>query len=259
MSLDYSNGKLNRYFDALFVIGRMGDSKHELAMLQKVMSPSEYADLLLFDENHREVLEIVSRDEDENISKNELKQISNYEETADKINIAPRYKAKMYDIVLVGIDKFDRSNTHSLLLLGKMADNIAPGNRDDLQRLQKMSEAYKFGANALHERLGQKISLKLKGKNQKDVENSVARFKKISDELKNFHPTEEKIALLEEQLKLVDRCAFKKMKKFQTKAAICYDLSNEYASVKDIGKHDSYLNDSMYYRKLVKNIVEHIK
>ena len=39
MALDYSDKKLDRYFDALFVVGRMGDSKRELANLQKVMSP----------------------------------------------------------------------------------------------------------------------------------------------------------------------------------------------------------------------------
>ncbi len=259
MSLDYSDKKLHRYFDALFVVGKMGDSKKELANLQKVMKPQDYAELLIFDEKHHEMVEIVSRDENEYVSDAELKKIADYEKIADEINILPQYKAKMYDCVLIGVDRFAPSNVHSLLLLNKTADIIPPKKRNDLERLQRQAVFYKNGAGVLYDRLNDKIELKLKGKNPTDVSFAQAQFNKIAEDLKEPHTKDERIKLLEKQLELVDKCAFKRMKKFQTKAAICYDLSNEYAGIRDIGKHDSYLNDAHYYQKLVKNIVEHTK
>ena len=259
MALDCSDKKLTRYFDALFVVGRMGDSAHELANLQKVMSAEDYADLLIFDEQHHELVELISRDEDEYVSPKELKKIADYEKKADTSNIPSRYKIKMYECVLIGVDKFDCGNTHSLLLLGKILENTPPKNRDDLQRLQKVSLAYRFGAGALYEQLNRKIELKLKRKEPNEVENAVSQFNEISSELKQYHPTDEKIALLKKQLELVDKCAFKRMKKFQTKSMIYYDLSNEYAAKKDIGNHDDCLKESVYYKKLVQNIKDHIK
>ena len=259
MALDYSDKKLDRYFDALFVVGRMGDSKRELANLQKVMSPENYADLLIFDEQYHDFVELISRDEEDYVSPKEINKISEYEQKIDGLNISPRYKAKMYDCVLIGVDKFNPGNTHSLLLLGKILENTPAKNRDSLLRLQKVSNSYRFGATALFDQLNKKIDLKLKGKEPVDVEKSLSEFKQISEELKKYHPTDEKIALLEKQLELVDKCAFKRMKKFQTKSMICYDLSNEYAAKKDIGKHDEYLKESLYFKQLVKNIENHTK
>jgi hypothetical protein len=99
----------------------------------------------------------------------------------------------------------------------------------------------------------------MKRKNPQNVDASRKRFEEISAELKTPHSTEEKIALLKEQLNLADKCAFKKMIKFKTKAYIYHSLSNEYASERDIFNHDESLRESQYYQKLVQNIINHTK
>ena len=53
--------------------------------------------------------------------------------------------------------------------------------------------------------------------------------------------------------------AFKRMQKFQTKSMIYGDLANEYACLRDIGKHNNCLNESIHFKALVKNIKDHIK
>lgn len=259
MALDYSSRKLDRYFDALFVIGRMGNSKKELENLQKIMTPDDYAELLVFDKNHHEMVSLVSKDEDDYIFPGELEKLDAYEKTADNINIAQRYKEKMYECVLIGIDKFDQNNMHSLLLLGKIADTIPAKNRDRLKSLQLRAKHYSFGTNALFEKLNRKIELKLKGKNIKDVEAAKTRFDEISAKLKIPHSTDEKISLLREQLELVNKCALKKMAKFQTKASIYFGLSHEYTCQRDIFNSDEALREAQYYQKLVQNIKNHTK
>ena len=99
----------------------------------------------------------------------------------------------------------------------------------------------------------------MKRKNPQDVDASRKRFEEISAQLDVKHSTEEKIALLKEQLQMVDKCAFKNMMKFKTKASIYYRLSNEYASERDIFNHDESLRESQYYQKLVQNIINHTK
>ena len=259
MALDYSSRKLDRYFDALFVIGRMGNSQKELENLQKVMPADDYAELCAFDKNHHEIVSLVSKYEDDYIFPGELEKLDTYEKTADNINIAQRYKEKMYECVLIGVDKFDQSNAHSLLLLGKIADTVPAKNRDQLKSIQFRAKYYSFGSNALLENLNKKIELKLKGKDIKNVEEAKARFDAISTELKTPHSTDEKISLLLEQLELTDKCAFKKMAKFKTKSNIHYNLSNEYAAQRDIFNHDEHIRQSQYYQKLVQNIINHTK
>mgnify|MGYP007069863952 CR=1 FL=1 len=259
MSLDYEDRKLSRYFDALFVVGRMGDSKKELANLQKVMQAHDYAELLSFDEEYRELLSFVSRDEEDGASDIELKKLADYEKFIDKINIPEQYKKKMYECVLLGVDKFDSSNKHSLLLLGKILENTTNKDKNDIKRLQQMSALYQSGNKDLYNEFSRKTELKLKGKDPDEVKVAQERYKEISSELKKTHSVEERIKLLKEQLELSDKCAFKRMEKFQAKASICYNISQEYASNRDIFNKDNYLNDAQYYVKLVNNIKKHIK
>ena len=259
MALNYADKRLDKYFDALFVIGRMGDSNKELFVLHSTLPAEDYNELKKFNDLHKSLIELVSRDEGEYISQKEFALLEEYEKTADQINIAPRYKAKMYDAVLIGTDKFAPSNTHALFLLSKIVDNTPYSQRDYLKLLQKQAKQYQYGTNNFYKKLDEKIKLKMKRKNPQDVDASRKRFEEISAQLDVKHSTEEKIALLKEQLQLVDKCAFKNMMKFKTKASIYYRLSNEYASERDIFNHDESLRESQYYQKLVQNIINHTK
>lgn len=259
MALNYADKRLEKYFDALFVIGRIGDSNKELFVLHSTLPTEDYNELKKFNDLHKSLIELVSRDEGEYITQKEFALLEEYEKTADQINIAPRYKAKMYDAVLIGTDKFAPSNTSALSLLSKIVDNTSNSQLDHLKLLQRQAKQYQYGAFETYKKLDEKINLKMKRKNPQDVDSSRTRFEEISAELKTPHSTEEKIALLKEQLNLADKCAFKKMIKFKTKASIYHSLSNEYASQRDIFNHDESLRESQYYQKLVQNIINHSK
>ena len=259
MSLDYSDKRLNNYFDALFVIGKMGNSKDELMALQSFLSYADFEQIKSFDKLHKDMIEFISLDESEFIPSKQFALLEEYEKYADNLNIAPRYKVEMYENVLIGTDKFAPSNTRSLDILNKIANNLSNNDRFKLELLKKVSARYQYGSPSLYKELNKKIDLKLKGKDPKKVEQAQARFNEISQKLKEPHTTQERVALMEEQLSLIDKCAFKRMQKFQTKSMIYGDLANEYACLRDIGKHNDCLNESIRFKALVKNIKDHIK
>ena len=259
MALNYANKRLDKYFDALFVIGRMGNSEEELATMSTALSAEDYAELKKFDTLHKNVIKLVSRDEGDFIGQKEFAFLEEYEKTADQINIAPRYKAKMYDNILIGVDKFAPSSSHALSLISKIVDNLPLKSSDDLCRWQKVSERYKYGSQRLYEDLNKKIKLKINGKKPADIEHANKRFKKIEAELKLNSTDEKKIALFEELLELADKCGFKRLQKFQTKANICDRLANLYSYTMDTCKQDYYKKECLYYQKLVKNIYDHTR
>lgn len=259
MALNYADKRLNKYFDALFVIGKMGDSNKELFALHKVLSADDFAELKEFNNLHKSLVELVSRDEDEAVLQNEITLLNKYEQTADQINIAPRYKAKMYDAVLIGVDKFAPNNAHSLFLISKIVDNTPLRANNDLQRWQKVAEQYKYATNALYENLCKKIKLKISGKDPNKMEQSKKRFYEIEKELKFARPDETQISLLEEQLKLMDNCGFKRLQKFRIKANICYNLSNLCAFTMNEDKKNDYEREYVYYQGLIKNTLNHIR
>lgn len=259
MALNYADKKLDKYFDALFVVGRMGNSDAELFALHKTLSLQDFSELKKFNDLHRNLIELVSRDEGDYVGQKDIALLEEYEKISDQINIAPRYKAKMYDAVLIGIDKFAPSNSHSLSLLSKIVDNTPLKASADLHRLQKVADRYRYGSQTIYNNLTKKINLKLNGKKPADVENANARFKEINEKLKSTKADDEKILLLEEQLKLADKCTFKRVEKFKTKANICNRLSDLYALTMDTCKQDYYKKECTYYQKLVQNVYNHTR
>ena len=259
MSLDYSDKRLNNYFDALFVVGKMGNPNEELVALQSVLSEADFEQIKSFDKLHKDMIELISLDENEFIPAKQFALIEEYEKYADNLNIAPRYKVKMYENVLTGTDKFAPSNTRSLDILNKIANNLSNNDRPKLEALKKLAVRYQYGSPNLYKELNKKIELKLKRKDPQKVEQALSRFADIAEELKKYHSPDERISLLKEQLELTDKCAFNRMTKFQTKASISYDLSQQYAYKCDIYNRDEYSRDAQYYLKLVKNIKDHIK
>lgn len=258
MALNYANKKLDKYFDALFVIGRMGNSEVELSALRGALSDNDYAELKKFDSLHKKLIEFVSLDENEYVLQTELALLDEYEKTADNINIAPRYKAKMYDDVLIGVDKFAPSSSRALNLLSKIVDNTSLKASADLHRWQKVADRYRYGAPVLYENLNKKISLKINGKKPADVEQAKKRFAQINEEIKSADNNEKRISLFEEQLELADKCAFRRVEKFKIKATICDKLGHLYAFTMDGCKQDYYRNECARYQKLVQNVYNHI-
>lgn len=258
MALDYANKKLDKYFDALFVMGNFGNPDNELFALHDVLPTEDFFELKNFGSEYKKMLHFVSRDEEEGALPQEVAELNKFEKLLDEINIAPRYKVKVYDVILNGLDKFDRDNEHSLRLLSKMVDNTPLKDGDNLRLIQEISRRYRYGNYDAYDALEKKIKLKISGKDPKKIELAKQRFIAIGEELKNRPADEKRIALLKEQFELADKCGFKRLQKFQTKANISYNLANLYAGQRDIYNHDYYAKESVYYTQLVKNIYNHL-
>lgn len=261
--LDLTDKKYASYLECRFGSGYRSDCAKEIECLADKISSEEMSELKTFDRKTDGVYHLISRDEEEYVSKAELDSLTEYEKLADTMRISPQHKVTMYEYVLLGCDKFDRSNTHALQLIDKMVDNTEK-DKTKLQRYGDRIKSYRYCQDAkIYYNLEKKIADKLRGRKvptSEKKEETLAEFNRLKSNIASpMFSADEKLKMLQKQLEIEKYCGFGRAKFYFVQSDIYTKMANIYSCQHDDFRSEecrAKSDDSLY---LANNIMRHAK
>lgn len=262
--LDLTDKKFADYTESRFGNAPRADCNKNIVALSAKLSLAEMSELQEFDRKTSDIYELISRDEEEYVSEKEIASIHEYEKLADSTRIAPQHKITMYEYVLLGIDKFDVSNSHTVQIIEKIVDNLQSGQKYDLQRYARILASHQQLENVgLYKSVETKINNKIKGKknaNSEEISQNYAQLKRLDAHIASpMFSSAQKLEMLQKQLELSSKCGFGRAKMYYKQADIYEKMATCYACEKDVFNCEECKAKSADLKYLAENTMRHAK
>lgn len=134
----------HRFFERYDVKGH-DLSAIALRKLKNNLSEEEFKPYQQLDTATNGIIELISEDEDRDGTESDKKQIDDYEQLADNKNLPRAVRIKMYDLVLIGHEKYIEGNTLYLNVIDKKISLLSKNHISDLKHAAILIKQHSFG------------------------------------------------------------------------------------------------------------------
>lgn len=253
---------------------------HELAG-QRVLTTAQFSEVAQFDAKVRAFEHLAM---EENVDLEDPKSIeaaNQYEEFVAKSNIHPQNKAALYNTLLGFIDINGGGDKWYMRVLRKKADIMPQGADTELNLTAKQAFFHRRGAdrsvylgtmNQLYSKMNDKMRFTFLGELGLVADKSGKKLRALSgltpqqrtDRLSIIEAIvteplkiKDRIALLEEGMKLASNNLWKRNRNFDLKDRFCTQLQKDYTSLGDFKKANQYGLDSYNWGKSCRLAIDH--
>ena len=242
-----------------------------LKKLQSNLSAEEFLFYNKLDKSTRQIINILSQEEDDDLTKDDKEVISKYKLFADNEQIPAKYRSRMYNLLIDTYDRYGGNASEFCGILGKKLDVISTEDVSDIKYVEMSANRWKRVVpkdvwNNLCKKIENKKNNKVSSVSKEDLKKVAAKlkakyeFENISYKLSNENlPFRDQISLLEASLDLVSKIGYGRRKTYSIKSQICDRLSGMYNYALDFDTAEQYKEDRDKYIKLIKNIDKHSK
>lgn len=268
----------HRFFERYDVKGH-DLSAIALRKLKNNLSEEEFKPYQQLDTATNGIIELISEDEDRDGTESDKKQIDDYEQLADNKNLPRAVRIKMYDLVLIGHEKYIEGNTLYLNVIDKKISLLNKNHISDLKHAAILIKQHSFGVlYSLKHRLLSAVKHKLSDndypdrqegielkkqsaeeKKQQRINSARQKVATIEEKLKKDISPDERIELLQQKLETLSKCGYGRLRTCRLKADICDEL--EYLSFV-AGNSDAaefYAQESVHQDDVSMNIFKHLR
>lgn len=267
----------HRFFERYDVKGH-DLSAIALRKLKNNLSEEEFKPYQQLDTATNGIIELISEDEDRDGTESDKKQIDYYEQLADNKNLPRAVRIKMYDLVLIGHEKYIEGNTLYLNVIDKKISLLNKNHISDLKHAAILIKQHSFGVlYSLKHRLLSAVKHKLSDNDYPDRQEGIelkkqsAEEKKqqriaaarqeitaIDEKLKESLAPEDRAELLQQRLESIKRCGFGRLRTCREKADIYEELGYLSAVKQDFEAVDFYANEAAHQEDVANNILKHL-
>lgn len=267
----------HRFFEQYDVDGHDLTIK-PLKLLENNLSPEEFRKYKSLDQATRNITSLLSEDEEREGTPADEKQINDYEKLADSTKLPRAVRIKMYDMVLIGHEKYIPRNTAYLNVLSKKISLLDKSYVADLKHAVMLIKQHNSCLSSeLPKNLLLKVQHKLSDKYYPDQQ-ELADLKRKDAQEKNQHKLElsrkkladleKKIAenpepeehfkLLQQKLDLVSKCGLGRLNTCRTKVKICQELQYWSHFLNKENDADFYAREQEHLEKVENNIFKYM-
>lgn len=267
----------HRFFERYDVKGH-DLSAIALRKLKNNLSEEEFKPYQQLDTATNGIIELISEDEDRDGTESDKKQIDYYEQLADNKNLPRAVRIKMYDLVLIGHEKYIEGNTLYLNVIDKKISLLNKNHISDLKHAAILIKQHSFGVlyslkhrllSAVKHKLSDNdypdrqegIELKKQSAEEKKQQRIAAARQKITaidEKLKESLAPEDRAELLQQRLESIKRCGFGRLRTCREKADIYEELGYLSAVKQDFEAVDFYSNEAAHQEDVANNILKHL-
>lgn len=174
----------HRFFERYDVKGH-DLSAIALRKLKNNLSEEEFKPYQQLDTATNGIIELISEDEDRDGTESDKKQIDDYEQLADNKNLPRAVRIKMYDLVLIGHEKYIEGNTLYLNVIDKKISLLNKNHISDLKHAAILIKQHSFGVlYSLKHRLLSAVKHKLSDNDYPDRQEGIELKKQSAEEKK---------------------------------------------------------------------------
>lgn len=273
-----SNYFKHRFFERYDIAGN-DLSVLALQKLKENLSETEFEPYQNLDTATNALVDLISEDEERDGTPADEKVITDYEKLADDKSLSRNVRAEMYNLVLIGREKFMYSNTAYLNTMNKRLSLLNKNNISDLRHAAMLIKQHSFGVlYSLKHRLLSVVRNKLSENDYPDKQEG-AVLKKMSAEEKKQHrislarqkvadidkrlkenlSPDERTELLQQKLDMLGNCGLGRLKTCRAKSSVYQEL--EYLSVvgNDFEAADFYAREQKNQSNVENNIFKYIR
>lgn len=268
----------HRFFEQYDVKGH-DLSAIALRKLKNNLPEDEFEPFQKLDSATNRIIEIISEDEERDGTAADEKIINDYEKLADDKNLPRAVRIKMYDLVLIGHEKYIDNNTLFLNVMDKKLSLLNKNHISDLKHAAMLIKQHSFGVlYSLKHKLLSNVRRKLSDNDYPDKQEG-EELKRLSNEEKKQHridlarqkvssideklkqnlEPEERAELLQQRLDNISRCGFGRLRTCREKADIFEELKYVALQNQKFDDADFYEHEVSHQEDVANNIFKHIR
>ncbi|MDO4161649.1 MAG: hypothetical protein Q4D80_01415 [Pseudomonadota bacterium] len=250
-----------------------------LQKLEQKLPPAEFEKYKQLDTATRKIINLISEEDEHENKPVAEKCIKDYEKLADDEHLPKKIRIKMYDLVLIGHEKYLEGNSsflnilnkklnlldksyisdlkHTAILIKQHADCLVPALPQQMLRLvcRKLSaENYPYPAET--EKI-KKDDIEEKKQQQKTLARQ--KLKEVEKKLAGNISPDERIELLQQKFDILPKCGFGRLKTCQAKVRVCQNLQYHAELLNYPEKVEFYSREEEHQMKLAENIIKYMR
>lgn len=268
----------HRFFEQYDVKGH-DLSAIALRKLKNDLSEDEFEPFQKLDSATNRIIRIISEDEERDGTAADEKIINDYEKLADDKNLPRAVRIKMYDLVLIGHEKYIDSDTRFLNVMDKKLSLLNKNHVSDLKHAAMLIKQHSFGVPySLKHKLLSNVRRKLSDndypdpqeweelkrqsneeKKQRRIDLARQKVSSIDEKLKQNLEPEERAELLQQRLEKISHCGLGRLKTCREKVNIFEELKYIALQNQKFDEVDFYDREKSHQEDVANNIFKHIR